>query len=536
MVCSAPSQSFVFSPRSLVFILAALLLPSWAAAQSTTDWTYCAPEHASCAFTGTQEVRYGANGGYVIKTLTDGTACSNAVFGDPIVGTLKACYTRPADWTFCAVEGAFCAFTGAKEVRYGANGLYRYRTISDGTACTNAVFGDSVAGTRKQCDIRQASTTTATSPPPSAVGPQTSITCPAGALNVWPGEDIQGLVNLFPGTTTFCLNPGVYTLRSAITPKSGNTFVGRYGAILDGAGWTTDDPAQGAFRAHNEDIDDVTIRNLVIRKMPKRGIHAYYWMSDRWTIEYNEIAFNQTGVSVPNNSVVRNNYIHDNAAGGYSGFKSSNVVFEGNEIAYNGSQKVLGATNITFRNNFVHHNLDDGIWYDGDSTIGLVEGNIVEDNGREGIFAEITSRVVIRNNTVRRNAYSGIFISTSKDMEVSNNTLEDNFRGIQLFLNCAAVGGGRIGWDLANTTVRDNVINVGTASGSFANGLSHVSSCTATQVAPYLSGLKGLTFVNNRYSVPSMTTKYWLWGFGALHVWNEWQALGNDAAGTARAQ
>ena len=37
---------------------------------------------------------------------------------------------------------------------------------------------------------------------------------------------------------------------------------------------------QAAFRAHNEDIDYVTIRNLVIRKMPQRAIHAFYWMSD----------------------------------------------------------------------------------------------------------------------------------------------------------------------------------------------------------------------------------------------------------------
>ena len=50
---------------------------------------------------------------------------------------------------------------------------------------------------------------------------------------------------------------------------------------------------QAAFRAHNQDIDYVTIRNLVIRNMPQRGIHAYHWMSDHWTIEYNEIASNR---------------------------------------------------------------------------------------------------------------------------------------------------------------------------------------------------------------------------------------------------
>ena len=30
-----------------------------------------------------------------------------------------------------------CSFAGTKEVRYGANGSYFYRTLSNGTACTN---------------------------------------------------------------------------------------------------------------------------------------------------------------------------------------------------------------------------------------------------------------------------------------------------------------------------------------------------------------------------------------------------------------
>ena len=80
-----------------------------------------------CAFTGPTEVRYGANGAYVYQTLTDGTACTNDVFGDPLYGTGKhAPSASPAetDWTFCAAEGGLCAFTGTIAVRYGANGAY----------------------------------------------------------------------------------------------------------------------------------------------------------------------------------------------------------------------------------------------------------------------------------------------------------------------------------------------------------------------------------------------------------------------------
>ena len=508
-----------------VVLLAAL------SAQSTTEWTFCVKENGVCAFTGTKEVRYGANGFYVSKVLTNGTACTNKVFGDPIIGTVKQCDTRELSWTSCAIEGGFCAFAGTTEVRYGANGSYYYKALTGGTPCTNAVFGDPAYKVRKQCEIRQAPAVTVVTS--TSVGPQAGITCPAGAVDVWPGTDIQSVVGLHPGATTFCLHAGTHMLTSSITPKTGNTFVGEYGAILDGTNWTqtTSDPNQGAFRAHNQDIDDVTIRNLVIRNMPKRGIYAHSAACDRWKIEYNEIAHTLTGVAAPNSSIVKNNYIHHNSAGGYSAYRSTNTVFESNDISYNGSQKVLGATNITFRNNFVHHNGSDGIWYDADCSDGLIEGNVVEDNPREGIFYEISSRGIIRNNTIRRNGYSGIYVSTSKDVEIYNNTLEDNFRGIQYFLNCTAVGGGSIRYDLANNSAHDNVVKVGTRSGSLANGLSYVSSCTSIQVSDYINGSKNLKFLNNGYFVPSLTPRYLFWGFGTLVTWNQWQTIGNDLTG-----
>ena len=119
------------------------------------------------------------------------------------------------------------------------------------------------------------------------------------------------LISFQPAGTTYCLRAGVHAITGAITPKRGDTFVGEYGAILDGTGWSTSDDTQAAFRAHNQDIDYVTIRNLVIRNMPQRGIHAYYYMADHWTIEYNEIASNRyTGLVFPGDSIIRNNYIH----------------------------------------------------------------------------------------------------------------------------------------------------------------------------------------------------------------------------------
>ena len=85
----------------------------------------------------------------------------------------------------------------------------------------------------------------------------------------------------------------MHRLTNSITPKTGNTFVGEYGAILDGTGWVTTDRDAAAFKAMNVNADAVTIRNLVIRNMPQHGITVWYLDSDHWTIENNEIASQQ---------------------------------------------------------------------------------------------------------------------------------------------------------------------------------------------------------------------------------------------------
>jgi type IV pilus assembly protein PilY1 len=55
----------------------------------------CAGENQTCSFSGqTREVWYGANSSWYYKTFTGSVSCSNGVFGDPISGTVKNCYIR----------------------------------------------------------------------------------------------------------------------------------------------------------------------------------------------------------------------------------------------------------------------------------------------------------------------------------------------------------------------------------------------------------------------------------------------------------
>jgi subtilisin family serine protease len=58
-------------------------------------YTWCATENGQCSLSGTSDVAYGASGRFNYKTGLSGTiACNNATFGDPIYGTVKACYYR----------------------------------------------------------------------------------------------------------------------------------------------------------------------------------------------------------------------------------------------------------------------------------------------------------------------------------------------------------------------------------------------------------------------------------------------------------
>ena len=137
---------------------------------TTTDtWTPCASEGGTCAFSGTAQVRYGTDTQFVVQTLTGGTACTNAVFGDPAFGYGKTCSYAPVtttasavNWIACASEGGTCSFSGTRQVRYGTTTQNVIGTFTSQTACSNAVFGDPAYGIGKSCWY--ADTTSATTP------------------------------------------------------------------------------------------------------------------------------------------------------------------------------------------------------------------------------------------------------------------------------------------------------------------------------------------------------------------------------------
>lgn len=60
---------------------------------SLSNWVLCAQENEICMFSGTRVVKYGAEGSFNYKQVTNGVNCTNDVFSDPIYGVVKSCYT-----------------------------------------------------------------------------------------------------------------------------------------------------------------------------------------------------------------------------------------------------------------------------------------------------------------------------------------------------------------------------------------------------------------------------------------------------------
>lgn len=122
-----------------------------------STWSKVADEGGTFTLTAATVVQYGAGTTFNSKTLSGTVKCTNATFGDPVFGKVKACYTQstapvpvpvtppPATDTKIAVEGASFAVAAGTVVRYGVDSRWITKTISGAGQCTNAFFGSDPA-------------------------------------------------------------------------------------------------------------------------------------------------------------------------------------------------------------------------------------------------------------------------------------------------------------------------------------------------------------------------------------------------------
>ncbi len=140
------------------------ILQDFATPAGPTGYIYCSAENSTCAFSGTAQVAYGANGAFDYGTFTNSASCSNGTFSpDPAPGVVKACYyllnnasqfSGPGGYIYCASENQTCSFAAAGVVAFGANGLFNYQTFTGGAPCNTATFGDPDSGVVKACYYR----------------------------------------------------------------------------------------------------------------------------------------------------------------------------------------------------------------------------------------------------------------------------------------------------------------------------------------------------------------------------------------------
>ncbi len=209
-------------------------------APDDATWTFCSHEHERCSFTGSKQVRYGANGTFTEpRTFVDGVDCTNAVFGDPIRGVQKRCEvlaTGPTEWSFCSAEHQRCSFTGSEDVRYGANDTFTEpRTFVDGVDCTNAVFGDPIRGVQKRCEVRTGGSAPppSTPPPPSPTPPPppSDASAPTAPTNLSVTSSAQTGVGL--GWSPSSDNVGVTGYRAYVNGAGGPTSTGTSVTVTD---------------------------------------------------------------------------------------------------------------------------------------------------------------------------------------------------------------------------------------------------------------------------------------------------------------
>lgn len=116
------------------------------------DYFFCARENENCAVGGSKYVAYGAAGGFVYKAMSGQFACTTGNFGgvDPAPGIVKSCYF--ANYQFRLNENqSGSAGVGARDIAFGANGKFNFKSVGASYTCNVGTFGDPLPGVVKAC-------------------------------------------------------------------------------------------------------------------------------------------------------------------------------------------------------------------------------------------------------------------------------------------------------------------------------------------------------------------------------------------------
>ncbi len=315
--------------------------------------------------------------------------------------------------------------------------------------------------------------------------------------------------------------------------------------------------------------NDVTIEGLTIEKYATPvmggaiGGNLVGWFGSptqgvNWVVKYNEIELNHAdGITLSFGWQVLHNYIHNNgdlgiggAIGGGnsdgSGTLSSNVLIEGNEIAYNnfshvsphfgaGGAKNLYTRNLVYRGNYSHDNQGSGFHLDTYNYNALYDNNISENNTEQGIFHEVSYGTTVRNNHLIGNGYihptgsfwlygANLLSSTSQNMDAYCNTVE-----------VSAQGGN--GMDVIAQPRTEDIVSQGNTfhhnTVVFEGNSGVTGGARASKTEAGETNFFGLnSFDYNTYHLPELSRKAFAWN-DDFNTFAEFQAAGQETHGSA---
>lgn len=338
--------------------------------------------------------------------------------------------------------------------------------------------------------------------------------------------------------STSCWSAGTYHIAGYLQPSVGHKAIcaQRRTCTLTG-----DDTNVGGWKV-SAGVSNVTIKGFVVERFatPTSWPMGCMQARDGGLMEDNEIRFCYIGLTTESNTTTRGNYLHHNRHAGLTGGPSSNILIEGNEIAFNNTNhedpgddasgmKLVGSdggTSVTFRNNYSHDNFGQGFWCDGNCKDSIVEGNRIENNTGAGIDWEISWNVIIRNNTLKGNMSSTlnggkgcydaqIVVNNSQGFEITGNTVESVGVNAICLSDTTRTERAVFPQFLTNANVHDNIVRM---RGASMSGVVNERPVT------------GITWNRNQYFLDDLNAQRFQ--YGARQTRAQWQAAGRDVNST----
>lgn len=283
----------------------------------------------------------------------------------------------------------------------------------------------------------------------------------------------------------------------------------------------------------------VTINGLTIEKYATPTEVGAVATGADWIVENSAINLNHSfGIVLTDGVQLLNSYIEYNGQVGIGSPGGSNIVVQGNEIAFNNSRHYNGTdweaggtkfhatTSLLVNDNYAHDNRGPGLDTDYDNQYTTFENNHTANNIGAGILEEISSNATIRNNLVENDGFSlsgggksfwyggGILVNASSNVEIYGNTVTNCMNGI------GGLQANRGSHYIQNLSVHDNTVTQ--TSGTAGGIVSEIGTAVFTSWNNH--------WTHNTYSLGSNPYGY-QWMNSNINK-TQWKKYGNDTTGT----